>query len=416
MQDVIADTFQEESGRVTAMLFSHIRDLELIEDVVQDAFVLALERWQTKDDIPENPAAWILTVARRKAVDRLRRDKTLERKKAILKALIDLEKDEDTMDFDDFPDERLKLIFTCCHPALSKEARVALTLQTLGGLSTQDIAHAFLVPLATMAQRLVRAKRKIKLAGIPYQVPSLDHIPERLDGVLAVLYLIFNAGYIAPTGDGLMRRDLCREAIRLTRILQNLLVKEKTLLNDPEVMGLLALLLLHDSRSMARINQDGDLIPLEEQDRGLWKQDQIREGIALVEQALQMRQAGPYQIQASISAIHAEATTPDKTDWEQIAVLYSILYQITPSPIVELNRAVAIAMAEGYEQGLELIEALTSQLDRYYLLHAARADLLRRLEKWNDAQTAYQRAYDLCDNDTERKFLSRRLSEISPYL
>ncbi len=415
MQSVIADIFQEESGRVTALLVSHIRDLELVEDVVQDAFVLALERWQD-EGIPNNPAAWILTVARRKAIDRLRRDKTLERKKAILKTLIDLEKDDPSMDFDNIPDERLKLIFTCCHPALSKEARVALTLQTLGGLSTQDIAHAFLVPLSTMAQRLVRAKRKIKLAGIPYQVPSLEHIPERLDGVLSVLYLIFNAGYIAPTGDDLIRHDLCREAIRLTRILQNLLNQEKTLPTDPEVIGLLALLLLHDSRSIARVNADGDLIPLEEQDRSLWKHEQIQEGIALLEYALKMRRAGPYQIQASISAVHAEATHPDETDWAQIAVLYSILGQMIPSPVIDLNHAVAIAMSEGYQQGLNLIDALEPQLNHYYLFHSARADLLRRLEQWQDAQTAYQHALDLCDNETERKFLSRRLNEIQPNL
>ncbi len=415
MQTVIADIFQNESGRVTALLYSHIRDLELVEDTVQDAFVQALERWET-DGIPNNPAGWILTVARRKAIDRLRRDQTLERKKAILKTLIELERDQPIMDFDDFPDERLKLIFTCCHPALAKEAQVALTLQTLGGLSTQDISKAFLVPVPTMAQRLVRAKRKIKNAGIPYQVPSLEHIPERLDAVLSVLYLIFNAGYTAPTGADLIRHDLCREAIRLNRILLDLLNKEKALAIDPEVIGLLALILLHDSRSLARVNAEGELIPLEEQDRTLWKQDQITEGIALVEHALKMRRAGPYQIQASISALHAEAKHPDDTDWAQIAVLYGILGQMTPSPVIELNRAVAVAMSEGYQEGLTLINHLETQLNTYYLFHAARADLLRRLEHWHDAKQAYQRALELCDNQTEHHFLERRLTEINAHL
>jgi len=412
MQNVIADIFQEESGRVTALLVSHIRDFELVEDCVQDAFVQALERWET-DGVPNNPAAWILTVARRKAIDRLRRDQNLERKKAILKTLIELEKDNPSMDFDNYPDERLKLIFTCCHPALAKEAQVALTLQTLGGLSTQDIAKAFIIPLSTMAQRLVRAKRKIKNARIPYQVPALQHIPERLDAVLSVLYLIFNAGYIAPTGTDLIRHDLCREAIRLSRILLSLLQQEKSLTLDPEVIGLLALMLLHDSRSLARVNPAGELIPLEEQDRTLWKQDQIQEGIALVEKALQMRRAGPYQIQASISALHAEATHLDETDWAQIAVLYGILGQMTPSPVIELNRAVAVAMSDGYQYGLNLIEQLEPQLHKYYLFHAARGDLLRRLEQWHDARQAYTNALDLCDNETERNFLSRRLTEIN---
>jgi len=415
MQTVIADIFQEESGRVTALLVSHIRDFELVEDVVQDAFVLALERWET-DGVPTNPAGWILTVARRKAIDRIRRDQTLERKKAILKTLIELETNDTMMDFDTFPDERLKLIFTCCHPALSKEARVALTLQTLGGLSTADIAQAFLVPLSTMAQRLVRAKRKIKKAGIPYQVPSLDRIPDRLDGVLSVLYLIFNAGYVAPSGDHLMQLDLCREAIRLTRILSTLLDKTDGLPDEPEVKGLLALMLLHDSRSPARADADGKLIPLEEQDRSLWKHDQIKEGIALLEEALRMRRAGPYQIQASISAIHAEAKTPEEADWTQIAVLYGILGQMTPSPIVDLNRAVAVAMSQGYQRGLDLIDRLESQLEDYYLFHAARADLYRRLSQWQDARTAYTRALELCTNDAERDFLLNRLNTINQHL
>lgn len=413
MQSVIAHTFQEESGRVTALLYAHIQDLELVEDAVQDAFVQALERWSV-DGVPENPAGWILVVARRKAIDRLRRDKTLEQKTAILKTLIELEKEETPMDVDDFPDERLKLMFTCCHPALKKEAQVALTLQTLGGLSTEEIARAFLIPLATMAQRLVRAKRKIRDTGIPYQVPSLNIIGERVDSVLSVIYLIFNAGYTAPIGQDLIRHDLCAEAIRLNRILMNLLQKERILSQDPEVIGLLALLLLHDSRSVARVDGGGNLIPLEDQDRALWKHDQIAEGLALLDRALGLRRAGPYQIQASISALHAQATSPEATDWAQIAVLYSILYRMNPSPVIELNRAVAIAMSEGAERGLALMDDLAKQgtLENYYLLYASQADLLRRLGRWQEAKSAYQQALDLCQNETEQAFIIRRLNEI----
>ena len=388
MQTIIADIFQEQAGRVTAVLYAHIRDFELVEDVVQDAFVVALERWPA-DGIPNNPGGWITRVARNKAIDRLRRDQTLERKTAILKALIELE-NESNMEPDDIADERLKLIFTCCHPALAKEAQVALTLQTLGGLTTPEIARAFLVPLPTMAQRLVRAKRKIRDAGIPFQVPSLDSIRERLDAVLAVLYLIFNAGYTAPSGGTLIRHDLCSEATRLTRTLLLLLNKEPTLTADPEVIGLLALILLHDSRALARVDADGELIPLEEQDRQLWDQAKIAEGLALLDQALAMQRAGPYQIQAAISALHAQAQQSDDTDWAQIAVLYRLLYQMTPSPVIELNRAVAVAMAEGPTAGLELLENLADTLNDYYLFHAAQADLLRRSEQWASAAVAYQ--------------------------
>jgi len=282
MQEEIAQIFQAEVGRVTALLYARIRDLELVEDVVQDAFVLALERWE-QDGIPENPGGWITVVARRKALDRLRRDNTLAQKTAILQSLHDLAHEGSTMDMDSIPDERLKLIFTCCHPALAKEARVALTLRTLGGLTTEEIAKAFLVPLPTMAQRLVRAKRKIRDAGIPFQIPALDMLTERVDSVLSVLYLIFNAGYTAPTGDQLIRHDLCAEAIRLTRILYRLLLNERNLAPQPEVMGLLALMLLHDSRSLARVDAEGNLVPLEEQNRQLWDQAKITEGKQLLE-------------------------------------------------------------------------------------------------------------------------------------
>lgn len=417
MQCEIAEVFQDEAGRVTALLYSHIRDLELVEDAVQDAFVVALERWP-EDGVPNNPGGWIHKVARHKAIDRLRRDQNLARKKAALKALLALEQEDETMDVDDIADERLKLIFTCCHPALSKEAQVALTLNTLGGLTTQEIAGAFLVPLPTMAQRLTRAKRKIRDARIPFQVPALYMLPERIDSVLSVLYLIFNAGYTAPTGEQLIRHDLCAEATRLTRILKDLLEKDPTLRGNPEVSGLLALILLHDSRSQARVDTDGKLVPLEEQDRSLWDAVKIHEGKAVLEAALAMQQAGPYQIQAAISAIHADAATPDATDWAQIAVLYGLLARMMPSPVIELNRAVAVAMSEGYDTGLQMIDALAADgaLDHYYLLHAARADLLRRLSRWSAAHDAYSRALDLCQNTTERAFLQRRLDALEHHL
>lgn len=417
MHDIIIDTFQEHRGRVIAILFAHLRDFELVEDAVQDAFVMAIERWNI-DGVPRNPDAWILSVARRKAIDRLRRNQNLERKKAVLKTLIELEdaaqKEETMTDIDEIPDERLKLIFTCCHPALAKEAQVALTLQTLGGLTTQEIANAFLVPLATMAQRLVRAKRKIRDAGIPYHVPSLEVIGERIDAVLSVLYLIFNAGYTAPTGAILIRHDLCAEATRLTRILIKLLQKDVSLDPEPEVMGLLALILLHDSRAAARTNLYGEIIPLEEQDRTLWDQDKINEGTLLLENALKMQRPGVYQIQAAISALHAQAQTPNDTDWAQITVLYGILYRINPSPVVELNKAVAVAMSDGIEQGMAIIDEIEAagRLDDYYLLHAARADFHRRLGDWHAAYAAYERALALCQNDAERVFLTRRLDEI----
>jgi RNA polymerase sigma-70 factor (ECF subfamily) len=417
-QSIIEQIFREEVGRVVAVLYAHIQDLELIEDVVQDALVLALERWHVSG-VPPNPAGWIVVVARRKAIDRLRRDKTLARKTAILKTLVELEHDDDTLlDAQPIPDERLKLIFTCCHPALAKEAQVALTLQTLGGLTTAEIASAFLVPLPTIAQRIVRAKRKIRDAGVPYQVPELAHLAERLDAVLSVLYLIFNAGYTAHMGNHLIRHDLCAEALRLTRILLSLLEKESHGTTNAEVMGLLALMLLHQSRAAARLNAEGELVPLEEQDRTLWNQSMIAEGSHLLEMALAQRQAGVYQIQAAIAALHAQAKTPTDTDWAQIVILYDILYRLLPSPIVELNRAVAVALAQGVAQGLMLLDSLEQQgaLNDYYLFHAARADLLRRKQSWHAAHAAYSRALALCQNTTEQAFLRRRLNEIAPYL
>lgn len=413
MQDEITQIFQQVAGRVISVLYSHIRDLELVEDVVQDAFVVAIERWP-HDGLPDNPAGWITVVARRKALDRLRRDKTLTHKLATLQALEEHANEDMTMNFDTIPDERLKLMFTCCHPALAKEAQIALTLRTLGGLTTEDIAKAFLVPVPTMAQRLVRAKRKIRDAGIPFHIPSLDTISDRVDSVLSVLYLIFNAGYTAPTGDALIRHGLCAEATRLTRILRELLRKEQQAAFEPEVMGLLALMLLHDSRSVARVDGDGYLVPLEEQDRSLWDAHKIAEGTQLLEQALQMRQAGPYQIQAAISAVHAQSPQAEDTDWPQIVVLYNLLYRMTPSPIIALNRIVAIAMVKGVAEGLQLLNELEAEsyLGEYYLLHAARADFLRRSEQWHAAAASYRSALALCDNETERNYLQHRLDDM----
>ncbi len=417
MYDYIAQTFQQEAGRVIAALYASLRDLELVEDALQDALVLALEHWPV-DGVPPNPGAWITTAARRKAIDRLRREQRLNRKKASLRLLMELEQEGNNVEANEIPDERLKLIFTCCHPALSKEAQVALTLHTLGGLTTPEIASAFLVGLPTMAQRLVRAKRKIRDARIPYRVPPADAITERLDAVLSVLYLIFNAGYIAPGGDELIRHDLCAEAIRLTRILAALLAKETSLSEDAEVLGLLALMLLHDARRGARVNPKGEIIVLEEQDRTLWDQQAIEEGVSILERALAMQAPGPYQVQAAISVLHAQARRPEETDWEQIVALYDVLYETMPSPVVELNRAVAVAMSDGIESGLILLDRLadTGELDHYYLFHAARADLLRRIGKLDEAHMAYTRALELCQNNTERSFLRRRLAEIDNHI
>ncbi|MAT95802.1 MAG: RNA polymerase subunit sigma-24 [Anaerolineaceae bacterium] len=413
IHQIVERTFREESGRVLAALISYLNDFDLAEDVFQEAMIVALEKWP-RDGIPGNPGAWITTTARNKAIDRIRRRKNFDQKQPRLVELTQKPTDPDEYEMDSIPDERLKLIFTCCHPALSLEAQVALTLRTLGGLETAEIAAAFLVPVPTMAQRLVRAKRKIAQAGIPYRVPPTDLLPERLNAVLTTLYLIFNEGYNASSGDALIRQELCGEAIRLARILNELLADDPNLAEDAEALGLLALMLLHDARRAARISRSGELILLEDQDRSLWDQAQIEVGTAVLDRALNMGQPGPYQIQAAIAALHDQAATPPETDWLQIAALYKALQRYTESPVVVLNWAVAVAMAEGPMRGLGLLDELAEAgtLDHYHLFHAARADLLRRAGFRDEAHDAYTIALDLCQNTVEKRFLRRRLAEL----
>ena len=411
-EETLDQVFREEYGRIIATLIRLSSSFDLAEEALQEAFASAITNWE-KDGTPRNPGAWLTTVAHRKLLDAVRREKTKSDKQSELEYEAErLQPFEEPALFDEtveYPDDRLRLIFTCCHPSLSREAQVALTLRTLGGLSTTEIARAFLLPEATLAQRLVRAKSKIHLAQIPYQVPPLEVLPQRLAAVQAVLYLIFNEGYSATAGDSLIRKDLCTEAIRLSRVLCVLMPDE------PENLGLLALMVLQDSHRDARINQQGELVTLEEQDRSLWDRKEIEEGLRLVETALRMRRIGVYQLQAAIAAIHAEAKTGAQTDWPQIVALYKELMRITPSPIVALNHAAAVAMSEGFEKGLKLVEeaGASGKLDQYYLFHAARADLLRRLNRLQEATIGYTRALALTTNHVERQFIRRRLSEVT---
>ncbi|MFG3586236.1 RNA polymerase sigma factor [Streptomyces sp. NPDC047990] len=411
VEEAVATAFREEWGQVVATLIRVTGDWDLAEECAQDAFAQALDRWR-RDGIPRRPGAWLTTTARHRALDVLRREAVGAEK---LREVAVLARDEGPYDPDHeedggVADDRLRLIFTCCHPALPIEARVALTLRTLAGLTTSEIARSFLVPEATMAQRLVRAKRKIRNAGIPYRVPPAHLLPERTTGVLGVVYLLFNEGYAATSGADLMRTGLCAEAIRLARVLALLMPDE------PEVLGLLALLLLHDARRATRVDAAGELVTLEDQDRTAWDRAAIDEGAALLETALRRGRPGPYQIQAAIAACHTTAATAAETDWADIAGLYGELARLVPSAVVRLNRAVAVGMAEGPAAGLALVAELegTGELDGYHLLAATRADLLRRTGRAAEAAEAYGRALELVENAAERRFLEKRLAECRP--
>jgi RNA polymerase sigma-70 factor, ECF subfamily len=401
--------YSSDWGRIVATLIRSFGDFDLAEDAAQEAFTAAVDQWP-EAGIPDSPPAWIIQTARHKAIDRIRRQTRFQEKiqSYASSGLIQTTAEPD-YDNSEIPDERLRLIFTCCHPALAPEAQVALTLRTLGGLQTDEIARAFLVPSITMAQRLVRAKRKIRDAGIPYSVPDTNEMPARLDTVLTVIYLIFNEGYAPTQGEQPVRTDLCAEAIRLGRLLRNLMAPRPA----SEATALVALMLLHDSRRLARLDEAGDIVVLEQQDRSLWNEQQINEALPLVDEAL-ASDIGPFALQAAISAVHCRAKRAEETDWPQIVRLYDLLEQVQPSPIVSLNRAVAVAMADGPAAGLDLIDGLDAggELNGYHLLHAARADLLRRIGSSAEAAQSYKRALTLVTNDSERRFLERRLTEV----
>jgi RNA polymerase sigma-70 factor (ECF subfamily) len=401
--------YRADWGRIVAALIGLVGDFDLAEETAQEAFAAAVDQWRTAG-VPEFPRAWIIQTARHKAIDRIRRKANFEEKlESYAKSGMVREAEEPDYDSSEIPDDRLRLIFTCCHPALASEAQVALTLRTLCGLETDEIARAFLMPTTTMAQRLVRAKRKIRDARIPYVVPETREIAARLEPVLTVIYLVFNEGYASTRGGPLVRTDLCAEAIRLGRLVRNLMAPAA----PPEVTGLVALMLLHDARRDARLDQTGNLIVLEEQDRGRWNQAQIAEALPLVGEAVR-GEPGPYALQAAIALQHCQAKRAEDTNWPQIVRLYVLLERLQPSPIVALNRAVAIAMVDGPRSALAIMDALATDLDSYYLLHAARADMLRRLGSLEEAAKNYQRALALVTNDSERRFLQRRLREVQP--
>jgi RNA polymerase sigma-70 factor, ECF subfamily len=403
--------YRQEYGQVLATLISGLGDFELAEEAVQDAFLAALTHW-AREGIPHKPGAWLTTTARRKAIDRLRRDRQAAVDPEVFESFLPAQPVDEQ---EAIADERLKLIFTCCHPALPAEQQIALTLHTLGGLTTSEIAAAFLVPVQTLAQRLVRAKRKIKDAGIPYYVPPPHLLAERVDAVLTVVYLIFTEGYAATASDALIRHDLCDEAILLARVLEALIRRTQTDVPPEqyaEVLGLLALMLLHNARRDARVGRDGRLVLLSQQDRSRWDQRSIQEGLALLEKAFHMRQIGPYQIQAAISALHASAASAEETDWRRIAGLYDQLRRFHDTAIIRLNQAVAVSMFAGPAQGLSLVQELAGELSNYAPFHLARADMLQRLEDWEAARQAYQQALGLTHNQAERAFIREQIQSL----